>query len=396
MRRNIVDMRTIILAMFALIVGAGIAARPGDCKEAGVLRKVKDIIIYKDEMYYCAFPSLVVRKDGEILCAFRRAPDRQALWGGRRSHTDPNSYCVLVRSKDGGNTWTKEPELILAHPLGGSQDPCMIQLHDGSIVCSSYGWALLPDSKVAELGAALSHPPFAFLGGYIVRSDDGGKTWKGPFVPPAAPDDKTQDALGKPCPAYNRGAMMEGKDGKLYWAVAVNKGKRDRLTSVHLMTSTDKGETWQYICPIAQADDFIINESSLLELVNGDIVCFSRTGNFNDHLVFSRSTDGGKSFKWEDGKIIGHPYQAVRLKDGRVVLVYGYRHEPFGVRARLLNPECTNIEEAPELVIRDDGGNGDLGYPWAAVLPDGKILVAYYFNIADGTRYIAGSILEVE
>lgn len=363
--------------------------------EAIRMRKVKDLIIYRDDMYYCAFPSLVVRKDGEILCAFRRAPNRKLLWGGKYSHTDPNSYLVLVRSKDGGETWTKEPELIYAHPLGGSQDPCMIQLKDGSIVCSSYAWALLPPEGVEKYQKTLSHPPFGFLGGYIMRSDDGGKTWKGPFIPPPVPEDKTLDVLGKPCPAYNRGAMIQRKDGKLYWAVAANEGKRDRLTSVHLMTSSDRGETWEYVCPIAKDSKITLNESSLVETVKGDIVCFIRTANFNDHLVISRSTDGGKSFKWEDGKIIGHPYHAIRLKDGRVFLVYGYRHEPYGVRARLLNPDCTNVAEAPELVIRDDGGNGDLGYPWAALLPDGRILVAYYFNQSDGPRFIAGSIIEI-
>jgi hypothetical protein len=202
--------------------------------------------------------------------------------------------------------------------------------------------------------------------------------------------------LDKPVPTFNRGAMMQGKDGKLYWAVVRMDQLSPRVSSVHLITSTDRGETWTYASPIAVDEKITFNETSLIQTDKGDLLAFMRTANFEDHLAFARSTDGGKTWKWEDGKIIGHPYHAVKLPDGRIFLVYGYRHEPFGIRARLLNADATNIADAPEIVIRDDGGSGDLGYPWAALLPDGKILVAYYFNKDNGTRQIAGSVLAVE
>ena len=269
----------------------------------------------------------------------------------------------------------------------------MVQMKDGTIVCTSYGWAQLPLEKTAELKNTLSHGPYSFLGGYVIRSDDGGKTWKGPFIPPVLPDETGRTALDQLSPAFCRGAMTQGKDGKLYWAV-VRRGPGK--SSVHLIASSDRAKTWEYMSPIAVDPKITFNETSMIETKKGDLVAFMRTADFDDHLAIGRSTDHGKSFKWEDGKIVGHPYQATRLKDGRILLVYGYRHEPFGIRARLLNADANNIADAPELVIRDDGGNGDLGYPWSAVLPDGKIMVAYYINIKDGTRFIAGSILSVE
>ena len=377
--------RTLLIALILICIGGQLMA--------GGLNKIKDFVIYQDAMFYSTFPSLVVRPDGEILCAFRRAPDRRALWGGPGpTHTDANSYLVLVRSKDGGKSWSKNPELIFAHPLGGSQDPCMVQMKDGTIICTSYGWALLPEEKVAALKNTNSHSPYSFLGGYIVRSDDGGKSWKGPFIPPTLPGEKALDCLGHPVATFNRGAMTQGKDGKMYWAVV----RADGPSSVHLITSSDRAKTWKYASPIAVDDKITFNETSMIETKKGDLVAFMRTAGFDDHLAIARSTDGGKSFKWEDGKIIGHPYHALKLPDGRVFLIYGYRHQPFGVRARILNADCTNMAEAPEFVIREAGGNGDLGYPWAALLPDGNVLVAYYFNIADGTRHIAGSVLSVD
>ena len=99
--------------------------------------------------------------------------------------------------------------------------------------------------------------------------------------------------------------------------------------------------------------------------------------------------------KWEKMGFQGHPLHALRLPDNRVLLTYGYRHKPYGIRGRLLNPECTDFATSPEIIIRDDGDNGDLGYPWSVMLDNNHALVVYYFNKDNGTRYIAGTILEI-
>ena len=390
--------RVMLCALLMILSAGSLAARSSGEADVSRVKKITDFVIYRDDKFYCAFPSVVVRKDGEILCAFRRAPNRRLLWRAPRDiHTDPNSYLVLVRSKDGGGTWTKEPELIYAHPLGGSQDPCMVQLRDGSIVCTSYAWALPPPEGAERIKECFAYPPFAFLGGYIMRSDDGGKSWRGPFTPMAVPGNKSLDALGNPLPAYNRGAMLQRKDGKLYWAVARHDRLKELRTSVHFLTSSDRGETWRYVCPIASDEKVSFNETSLIETKKGDLVAFIRTEGFGGKAAYARSKDGGGSFgPWQDAGFVGHPLHAVRLKDGRIFLVYGYRQAPFGIRARLLDPDCTDIAEAPEIVIRDDGGSSDIGYPWAALLPDGNILVAYYFNVGNGPRFIAGSLLSVD
>ncbi len=364
---------------------------------ATTLHKVEDRVVYLDPMYYCAFPSVVVRGDGELLCAFRRAPSRRALWGAAQdSHTDPNSQLVLVRSGDGGQTWSREPELIFAHPLGGSQDPCLAALRDGGLVCTSYGWAQLPPERVKATTETLQHPPFAFLGGYVLRSDDDARTWHGPLIPAPVPGDVSRDALGKPTPAYNRGAMLERADGTLLWAVVRCDSLRPRRSSVHIVRSRDRGETWMYGGVVAADARVSFNETSLVETARGEVVAFLRTEGLRGRAAAARSIDGGATFApWQDLGFVGHPFHALRLPDQRIILVYGYRQAPFGVRARLLGPDGADTSTAAEVVIRDDGGNGDVGYPWAALLPDGRIFVVYYFNKADGTRHIAASVLEL-
>ena len=78
-----------------------------------------------------------------------------------------------------------------------------------------------------------------------------------------------------------------------------------------------------------------------------------------------------------------------------MLLVYGYRHPPYGIRARVLDPECKNVASAEEIILRDDGGDGDLGYPWATLVSRNRALVVYYFNRANGTRHIAGTFLQI-
>ena len=361
------------------------------------IRKLQDIVIYKNDKFYSSFPSVVRRPNGELLVAFRRAPERRVFGETHTTHTDPNSYLMLVRSSDEGQTWSAEPQLLYAHALGGSQDPCMVQLRDGSIICSSYGWALLQNSAASKLKQVHRHENFVFLGGYLIRSKDGGNSWQGPIIPPPTPGEVTLDPFGQPVPAYNRGAMCEGKDGKLYWVVAANTSAGNRKSSTHLFISSDGGSTWTYSCPVATDEKVTFSETSVYETPKGDLVAFMRTTDFNDHTTIARSTNHGKSFlPWQDAGFQGHPHYALGLPDGRVLLIYGYRHPPFGIRARVLDPECSAVGGGEEIVLRDDGGNGDLGYPWATMLSKDRALVVYYFNQGDGTRHIAGSVLEID
>ncbi len=332
-------------------------------------------------------------------CWWRFAARRNAACWGKRStsHTDPNSYLVLVRSRDDGKTWSQTPELIYANPFGGSQDPCMVPLRDGSILCSSYGWALLQTNAAAKLKDASRHGNFVFLGGYLVRSRDGGHSWQGPIIPPPTPGETVFDPFGQPVPAYNRGAMCQGKDGRLYWVVASKTSTAAGQAGDAPVHFLRQGRHLDLLLPGRRGREGGLQRDLTLRNAQRHLVAFMRTANFDDHTAVARSTDHGKSFQpWEDAGFQGHPHYALRLPDQRVLLVYGYRHTPFGIRARVLDAECANLTSAPEIVLRDDGGNGDLGYPWATMLSKHRALVVYYFNSGNGTRHIAGTLLSID
>jgi hypothetical protein len=385
----------VTIAVMSLI--CFITAKGGDNDPQGAspeVRKIKDIVIYEDPLFYSSFPSVVRRPTGEYLVAFRRAPDRKIFGEGGTSHVDPNSYLVTVESKD-GERWTAEPDLLYAHPFGGSQDPCLLQLHDGTLLCTSYGWAFVREDGIPNLKKPYADAGGAiFLGGYVLRSTDGGEKWQGPLYPPHITPEINNNALGEPIPAFNRGALCESKDGRILWVVAA--GDTANRSSTHLIISSDKGLTWDYSCPVAVDPKVTFNETSVYETPKGDIVAFLRTADFDDQACIARSTDGGQSFSgWQPMGFRGHPLNALRLADNRVLVTYGYRHKPFGIRARILNAECTDFASAPEIILRDDGGNSDIGYTWPVLMDGNRVLVTYYFNKADGTRQIAGTILEI-
>lgn len=359
------------------------------------VQKIKDVMIYEDPQFYSSFPSVVKRPNGELLLAFRRAPDRKVFGESYTNHVDPNSYLVSLRSIDGEN-WTKQPELIYAHPFGGSQDPCLLQLRDGTLLCTSYAWTFVRPDGMANL----KKPYFlaggaVFLGGYLVRSNDGGKHWSDAIYPLHIQPEININPMGNPVPAYNRGALYESKSGRIFWAVAATQAPGK--TSVHLINSDNKGLTWNYSAPIAVDDKVSFNETSVYETPKGDILAFLRIAGYDDQACITRSTDGGKTFsKWESMGFQGHPLNALRLPDNRVLITYGYRHKPFGIRARILNEECTDFETAPEIILRDDGGSSDIGYTWPVQLDKKRVLVVYYFNTNNGTRSIQGTVLKVD
>jgi hypothetical protein len=89
----------------------------------------------------------------------------------------------------------------------------------------------------------------------------------------------------------------------------------------------------------------------------------------------------------------GNPPSLVRLRDGRLCVVYGYRDRPYGLRARLSGDEGATWGR--EIILRDDGRTWDLGYPRSVLRPDGAIVSIYYYTTADDPeQHIAATIWE--
>jgi hypothetical protein len=115
-----------------------------------------------------------------------------------------------------------------------------------------------------------------------------------------------------------------------------------------------------------------------------------------------RSPDRGRT--WEPVRksaVWGFPQHLLPLRDGRLLMTYGYRRPPFGVRACLSSDEGQTWDLAHEVILRLDGGtppgqtrkvaDGDLGYPASVQLADDTIFTVYYHNTAGSNCFIAGT-----
>ena len=120
---------------------------------------------------------------------------------------------------------------------------------------------------------------------------------------------------------------------------------------------------------------------STVRLPGGTLLTAIRRGRPEFSIQMWRSDDLGQTWSHVSdvtGNIGGNPPAAVQLEDGRLCVTYGHRRKPFGIRARISADEGRTW--SPEIILRDDGFDGDLGYPRSLVRPDGQVLTIYYFN----------------
>jgi Neuraminidase (sialidase) len=104
-------------------------------------------------------------------------------------------------------------------------------------------------------------------------------------------------------------------------------------------------------------------------------------------------TSLGSVAETDHGERNGNPPALVSLPDGRLVLAYGYRGRPYGIRMKV--SEDGGKSWGKELVVRRDGATWDLGYPRMVLNGHGQILLIYYFTTEERyEQHIEASIID--
>jgi hypothetical protein len=99
-----------------------------------------------------------------------------------------------------------------------------------------------------------------------------------------------------------------------------------------------------------------------------------------DHLQFWVTTSDDRGTTWSEPISSGRwgfPVHLTVLSDGRLLATYGYRRFPYGQRASI-SSDGKNWDELPEIILRADAPNRDLGYPASIEIAPGEILTVYY------------------
>jgi hypothetical protein len=101
----------------------------------------------------------------------------------------------------------------------------------------------------------------------------------------------------------------------------------------------------------------------------------------------SESADGGRTWSMPHPiGVWGLPSHLLRLRDGRLLMTYGYRRKPFGNRARLSSDHGRTWGD--EVLISDDGASGDLGYPSTVELARGELITVWYESRKETPRAV--------
>lgn len=315
-------------------------------------------VICKEPGRYIGWPTITKTSNGELLIVFS---------GDRDAHVCPWGKTQMVRSKDGGQTWT-EPVTINNTPLD-DRDAGIIETNSKTLVVSWFTSLVFTQPNIMrdewvrhteKLGPETRN---RWLGYWIRRSTDGGYTWEDPIrVDVTAPH-----------------GPIQLQDGRLLF---VGMGNIDGKRVIGVEASEDDGRTWKMISsvPLANQDIDNLHEPHVVQNADGTLVTMVRyqPPDRQCFLQQSESADGGMTWSvLHPTPLWGYPPHLICLDNGWLVVAYGRRKEPFGERACISRDGGKTWDSDHEIVLAD-AMNGDLGYPASVQLDDGSIWTVYY------------------
>lgn len=288
----------------------------------------------------------------------------------RKFHICPFGREVFMRSTDNGKTWGL-PQEIFNSELD-DRDANITTLKDGTIV-QSWFTSIAFEAEWPERSARVTDKIRQEVAGtWMLRSFDHGYTWE-------------DTALKMPVGMHI--SPVELSDSSL-----ISIGFEDRFDLkedyiLKVYKSHDKGESWNYLTDIDceynilenGAKRAILNENHVIETEPGKLVAlFRRCG---DCLYQASSNDYGVT--WTSTKkteIQGYPVHMLKLSNGAVMAAYGYRWDPYSIRAVFSYDDCRSWDIENTVTLYQWEDQLDMGYPVSIEMEPGRIMTVFYCN----------------
>lgn len=335
---------------------------------------------FPDDFYgYFGWPTIAKMDDGSLVAAAS---------GLRNEHICPFGRNVICISKDQGKTWTA-PRVVNDSPLD-DRDTGAVCLGGDRLLLSWFTTDNRPYAQRRDAATIESWRPGLdrvtdenaprWVGAWIRTSDDGGESWHAPVkIPVTTPHGPIRLKSGE--------LLFFGKE-----FLVDMEGFQAGSGGIAAMRSTDAGTTWEKLGAVplyANTAEGNYHEPHVAELPDGrliGLIRFERARNGEEveemglvgfSLFQSISDDGGAT--WSPAEPLGFhgcPPHLLVHSSGALICVYGYRKEPYGERLMISRDRGESWEY--DYILRDDGPDGDLGYPSSVELDDGSLLTLYY------------------
>lgn len=328
-------------------------------------------VLCKEPGRYIGWPTIAITPAGELFAVFS---------GDRDEHVCPWGKTQMVRSSDNGETWS-EPVTVNNTPLD-DRDAGIIVTKKGTLLVSWFTSLAFDDPRYQasypkelvqswKRHAEKLSPEIRkqWLGSWIRRFVDGGKSWGDPIrVLGSAPH-----------------GPIQLRDGRILY---VGRVYFDADPALSVEESRDDGITWKRIgtVPLPAGENIATyHEPHVVEAGDGRLLVMIREEKRNI-MCQSESADGGRTWTVpRETGIWGCPPHLLRLADGRLLTVYGYRRAPFSERACFSSDggKTWDVEHAFTIAPALDG---DLGYPASVELGDGAVFTVYYQKDKPGEK----------
>lgn len=323
-------------------------------------------VIYQNEekLGYCGWPSVARIYDDKLI----------SVWSLRQTHRDPYGKVVGAISEDNGVTWG-EPFTIIDTVLDDRDAGVIfwnnkvivstvsvskhIYLNSGNQEWIDYTNAITDEQEAEALGCK-----------YVIGEMVNGELTFGEI---------------KKAPSFTPHGMIELANGDLGYVGYDGYDRENGITKSKIVFySSADGETWSKVSDVFGANEFLVdqlNEPNAIVLKNGKMIVAVRSE--SGGIYIAESADSGVTFSNKRALLpaaISTPPHLMQMNDGTLVLSYGYRSEPFNIRAIVSKDNGESWSN--EIELTSGGVDWDFGYPSTIERGNSELLTVYYQKLS--------------